>query len=231
MLAVCLAHLDLAIRATDVSDHEIVVVDNASERPLARAMPLAPPYRVLRCDTHHGFGAGCNLGARAARGDFLLFLNNDVLLRGDVLARMLRAFVDHPALGICGARLLFPDGSIQHAGVLMAPPPTGPYHLNRKGPPEHVAVERERFQAVTGACMLVPRATFAALGGFDESFGFGYEDVDLCLRARRAGYDVRCVQRSCSLHFESLTPGRVELGGPSLGQFFARWEGRYTIDG
>ena len=79
--------------------------------------------------------------------------------------------------------------------------------------------------------MMVRGDVFDALGGFDESFSFGYEDVDLCLRAGQKGYDVRCVQNSKSLHFESMTPGRVRLGEPTLGQFFTRWDGRYTIDG
>jgi GT2 family glycosyltransferase len=232
LLGLCLTHLAQAAAAAGLDRHRIVVVDNASRRPLAPVMADCPAYEVIRLDTHHGFGAACNLGARRWPGDLFLFLNNDVFLLGDCMTGMVRAFETNPDVGICGSRLLFPDGTIQHAGVLMSGPPTGPYHVGRKRAPEAVSDARERFQAVTGACMMVRRDVFDELGGFDPFFeGFGYEDVDLCLRAGQRGYGVHCVQTSRSLHFESMTPGRVEFASPSLELFFKRWDGRYTIDG
>lgn len=231
LLQFCLMHLEQAAEQVDVSAHRIVVVDNASRRPTPPAMNRCPRYDLLRCDTHHGFSVGCNLGASHAPSDFLLFLNNDVFLIGDTLKEMFQAFATHANLGICGTRMLFPDGTIQHAGVVMGPPPNGPYHIGRKEHPSNVSRARERFQAVTGACMLVRGDVFDALGGFDELFSFGYEDVDFCLRAGQKGYEVRCMQNSRSLHFESMTPGRTKLGEPTLAAFFTRWRGRYTIDG
>jgi len=231
LLRFCLIHLDAAATAANLPAREIVIVDNASVRHLPAALDGAPAYRRLRLDAHAGFGAACNRGAALAPADFYLFLNNDVLLADGALSAMMAEMAADPGLGICGCRLMFPDGTIQHAGVLMAGPPGGPYHVGRRQPPRAVPVTRTDFQAVTGACALVRRETFAAIGGFDETFTFGYEDVDLCLRARQAGWRVRCVQSPESLHFESMTPGRQELGAPTLGQFFERWLGRYTIDG
>jgi GT2 family glycosyltransferase len=231
LLQFCLAHLERAVCSADVSSHEIIVVDNASRTPTPAKMEGCPEYTLMRCDRHHAFAAGCNLAARQASGEFILFLNNDVFLLGDTLKGMFRAFAMHPDLGVCGTRLLFPDGTIQHAGVVLAPPPKGPYHVGRKGPPDNIARSRERFQAVTGACMLVRRDVYAELDGFDEFFKFGYEDVDLCLRAGQRGYAVRCMQDSNALHFESMTPGRVDMAAGTLEQFFERWLGRYTIDG
>ncbi|MEQ9814016.1 MAG: glycosyltransferase family 2 protein [Azospirillaceae bacterium] len=231
LLRFCLIHLGVAAAAAGLPVHDVVIVDNASIRHLPAALDGAPPYRRLRLDAHTGFSAACNRGATQAPADFYLFLNNDVLLARDALSAMIAAMAADPGLGICGSRLMFPDGTIQHAGVLMAGPPGGPYHVGRRQPPRAVSVSRTDFQAVTGACALVRRETFEALGGFDETFTFGYEDVDLCLRARQAGWRVRCVQAPESLHFESMTPGRQALGAPTLGQFFQRWLGRYTIDG
>jgi GT2 family glycosyltransferase len=231
MLQFCLMHLARATERASLRAHQIVVVDNASRIPTPPALPFCPSYEIYRCDSHKGFGAACNLAAHRVQSDLILFLNNDVLLIGDTLALMAQTFAAHANLAICGSRLLFPDGTIQHAGVVLSPPPKGPYHLARKLPQHSVAMTKERFQAVTGACMLVRTDVFRLLDGFDEFFSFGYEDIDLCLRAGQQLYDVRCIQRSTSLHFESMTPGRQALGEPTLGQFFERWAGRYTIDG
>ena len=84
---------------------------------------------------------------------------------------------------------------------------------------------------MTGACLLVRTALWRDLGGLDESYPFGLEDVDLCLRARQRGARIFCSGETDSLHFESMTPGRVELDVPSRRLFMERWGGRYTIDG
>lgn len=225
LLRVCLQHVGAA------PDIAITVVDNASRWPCPSAMADAPAYRLIRFDQHCSFARACNLGARESAADFLLFLNNDVLLDRGALASMLAAFARHPRLAICGSRLIFPDRTIQHAGVVFGPGDIGPYHANRKQLAANVPRERERFQAVTGACLMIRREVFGSLGGFDEAYPFGLEDIDLCLRAGQAGHEIRCVQDTESLHFESMTPGRVELDPPSRALFMHRWKGRYAIDG
>jgi GT2 family glycosyltransferase len=231
LLRFCLLRLATAVHRAPIASHRIVVVDNASRVPLPPTLPDCPAYDLIRFDSHHGFAQACNLGVRHAPAELALFLNNDVLLADDALAVMTAAFDRYPRLGVCGARLAFPDGTVQHAGVVLAPPPKGPYHVARREPSHKAPTASERFQAVTGACMLVRGDVFARLGGFDEGFDFGYEDVDLCLRAGQEGYEVRCVQAPESLHFESITPGRPAFAVAALERFFAKWEGRYAIDG
>ena len=159
-----------------------------------------------------------------------LLLNNDVLLDPRALVDMRAALAADPTVGISGTRLVFPDGRVQHVGVRFAPT-LGPYHHARGRDAATVPRVLGRPQAVTGACMLVRGALWDELGGLDESYPFGLEDIDFCLRAGRAGWTVRCPQTVDSLHFESMTPGRVELDAPSRRLFMERWHGRYTIDG
>jgi len=231
LLRVGLQHLSAAGTHAGIGDPDIVVIDNASRWPCPDAMADAPAYRLRRFDRHRGFAAACNHGALMSTAEFLLFMNNDVLLDRGAVRSMLGAFAEHPGLTICGSRLVFPDRTIQHAGVVFGPREAGPYHLHRLRPAAQVPRDRELFQAVTGACLLIRRADFERLGGFDEAYPFGLEDVDLCLRAGQAGGEIRCLQDTESLHFESLTPGRVELDVPSRALFMQRWKGRYGIDG
>ncbi len=105
------------------------------------------------------------------------------------------------------SKLLYPDGTVQHAGVVICLDRV-PRHVYRGFPGDHPAVDRSRaFQAVTGACLLVRRAEFEALGGFDERFHNGYEDIDLCLRLRAAGRSVRYCHTSVLYHLESVSRG------------------------
>ncbi len=232
LLRVALQHLAVAGREAGLDRLVIAVLDNASRWPCPPAMDDAPAYRLHRFDQHHSFAVACNHAARQADTDFLLFINNDVLLDRMALRSMLQAFEDHPHhLAICGTRLVFPNGSIQHAGVVFGPGDIGPYHLHRLQPAALVPRDREQFQAVSGACLLIKRTNFLALQGFDESYPFGLEDIDLCLRAGQAGGEIRCCQDTASLHFESMTPGRVELDVPSRALFMQRWKDRYAIDG
>lgn len=208
---------------------QVIVADNASPRPyLASAFP-DPRVGLLRFDTQTGFGAACNRAVEACDAEYLLFLNNDVLLDGPTLAGMMQ-HCEAPGVGAVGACLYFPDGRVQHEGVVFGAEDIGPYHLNRGSYQEPRADSRD-FQAVTGACLMVSRALFQEIGGFDEAYAFGLEDIDFCLRVRQSGQRVVCVKAGRSLHFESLTPGRVELDVPSRRLFLERWRGKYSIDG
>jgi len=234
LLRACIAHLAAALAELPPAAHRIVVVDDASDLPL-RASELrsagrnVPALEVVRHDTHHCFAASCNAGAARGAGDRILLLNNDVLLHRMALVDM-QALLAKPSVGICGARLVFPDDTIQHCGVVFGPGEAGPCH-DRRRVPTHLVPRRPRvLGAVTGACMLIRRACFEELGGLDDSYPFGLEDVDLCLRARRRGWQVVCAQAHDSLHFESMTEGRVALDVASRRLFMERWRGAYGID-
>jgi GT2 family glycosyltransferase len=185
--------------------------------------------RLLRFDVHTGFAAACNRAMKECKAQQLLFLNNDVLLDRSSLVQMLRHSCE-AGIGVTGAWLYFPDGRVQHRGVVFGREDIGPYHLDRGRFLEPCGPVQE-FQAVTGACLMVSRELFSQIGGFDESYSFGLEDIDFCLRVRQGGQQVVCVSAGRPLHFESLTPGRVELDVSSRQLFLTRWRGKYTIDG
>lgn len=232
LLHVCLEHLQRALERVPTSvPHRIVVVDDASPFPYDGPALRVRGAEILRFDVHRSFARACNAGAARHAGDGVLLLNNDVLLAPDALADMLDALETVPGAGICGTRLLFPDATIQHCGVVFGGGVRGPYHVHRGRPGHAVARSVAEFQAVTGACLLARREVWDALGGLDEDYPFGLEDVDFCLRARQHGWRVVCAAEADSLHFESTTPGRAELDVSSRALFLRRWHGRYTLDG
>lgn len=232
LLRFCLEALQRALhRVLPAAPHEVVLVDNASEFPYVEDFYRGRGVVLLRYDTPQRFARANNLAARRQPNDFYLLLNNDVLLAEDALLCMLRLLGQESGAGICGARLVFPDGSIQHSGVLFGPGKQGPYHCWRGRPLHLVPAMNREYQAVTGACLLVRRRVWEELGGLDEDYVFGLEDIDFCLRARQRGWRVMCCSEVASLHFESLTPGREALDVPSRRLFMTRWGGRYSVDG
>ena len=230
MLGFCLQGLRRALAELPGGAHRLVVVDNAATTPYL-ADDLGADVELLRFDLHRSFARANNLAAERFPNDLYLLLNNDVLLAETALARAVELLERAPGAGVCGSRLLFPDGTVQHCGVVFADGKRGPYHFARGRPTRAVARANREWQAVTGACMLVRRAVWEELRGLDESYPFGLEDVDFCLRARIAGWRVLCCDDVDSLHFESSTPGRAARDVDSRRLFLSRWRGRYGIDG
>lgn len=214
---------------------EVLVVDNGSTDATPQELPalgqalLGSAFRALRSEENLGFARGCNLGARHARGRFLFFLNNDTLALPGWAEPLVARLED--AGGIVGSRLLYPGAErVQHAGVAFTPGPKV-CHAFEHFPAAHPAVQRPRpVQAVTGAALALPRQLFEALGGFDEGFRNGLEDVDLCLRAGLAGQPVICEPASTLIHFTSQTPGRFDAETANAQRFATRWMGRIRPD-
>src|SRR5207302_1634861 len=153
-----------------------------------------------------------NAAARAARGDFLLFLNNDVEVRTPGWMEAMLEQALRPEVGAVGARLLFPEGFVQHAGVVLGlggiaghpgrllAPSSGGYHRS-------FDVVHD-YSAATAACLLLRRALFLEAGGFDEDrLPVGFNDVDLCLRLRQRGLLIVYTPFAELLHHESLSRG------------------------
>lgn len=232
LLRHCVSALDRALAAVDGPvQSRFALVDNASPIPYSDVIAQRAETTLVRFDVGQSFARANNHAARACPADFYLMLNNDVLLGDGALAGMWRIVHDRPDVAICGTRLLFPDGSVQHCGVVFGPGSTGPYHYRRRLPADVVSRAEREWQAVTGACMLVRGDVWRLLAGLDEAYPFGLEDIDLCLRARQRGWRVVCSNDTDSLHFESMTPGRVALDVGSRRLFMERWRGRYAIDG
>jgi GT2 family glycosyltransferase len=208
-------------------ESEIILVDDAStDGTRAWLAGLAAPCRVLRNDANRGFAATCNRGAAAAAGDFLFFLNNDLVLTPQWLPPMLDAFARFPAAGVVGnVQLDAATGAVDHAGIL----------FNHLGKPEHRKTlppgsrwlgrpAWRRVPAVTGACLAVRREVWRQLGGFDEAFVNGGEDIDLCLRARAAGLRNYVALRSVVRHHISSSAGRKLRDEQNSYRLVQRWE-------
>ena len=187
---------DGVLNRTEYGALELIVADNGSEEPealaLIEALAADPRVRVLRRPGAFNWSALNNAAARAARGEVLVLLNNDVaVLRPDWLA-VLASHAVQPDVGAAGAKLLYPDGRVQHAGVVTDLEGV-PRHLFRyaaagdAGPCGMMALARSVW-AVTGACLAVRRELFFAVGGLNEALPVAYNDVDFCLRLAAHGH-------------------------------------------
>jgi GT2 family glycosyltransferase len=172
------------------------------------------------------FARMCNLAAASPQchGDYLLFLNDDVTPISDGWLNRMLSQAQQPGTGAVGALLYFPDGRIQHAGVMIGTP-NGAGHPGRLSNGSSIwpwlTMTRE-VSAVTAACLLMPRSVFHAIGGFDEGFPVNYNDVDLCLRIRQAGHRIILEAGARLEHAESTTrePG---IRYSERRKFLERW--------
>jgi GT2 family glycosyltransferase/glycosyltransferase involved in cell wall biosynthesis len=211
MLARCIASLR---ERTAYKPYEIIIIDTGSEESPThdyyRVLESAENIRILS-DTSRPFNYSRvnNYGARESRGDLLLFLNNDVEITNSEWLDELVGWGTYPPVGVVGAKLLYPDGTIQHAGVVVGL--TGFAGHPFAGCP---AVSNglygdttwyRNYLAVTGACMLMRRNVFEELGGFDEDFLLCGSDVEICLRARKRGYRVMLNPFAELIHYEQQT--------------------------
>ncbi|HEX6457220.1 MAG TPA: glycosyltransferase family 2 protein [Solirubrobacterales bacterium] len=210
---------------------EVVVVDDASTDATPQLLAgLGEAVRSLRLERNMGFAAACNAGAAAARGEQLVFLNNDTEPEPGWLEALLAHAAEHPAAAVVGARLLYPTGAVQHAGVAFGQDGY-PHNLYAGFPADHSAVKKtRRLQAVTGACMLVRRESFERLGGFDEGYVNSMEDVDFCLRVGEAGGEVHYCPAATVIHLESASRGREDKFEPSVARYRERWRDRVHRD-
>jgi len=211
---------------------EIIVVDDASTDTTSTL--LAEYGERIRVVTHlanSGFASACNDGAAAAGGDYLLFLNNDTLPKEGWLDALVAYADRHPSGAAFGAKLLYPNGAIQHAGAVICQD-RFPRHIYGGFPSDHPAVNvSRRYQVVTGACMLVRRGPFREVDGFDTRFVNGYEDSDLCLRLGERGYEVHYCHESVLYHLESASrEGRTPDFELVTRLYVERWADRVRPD-
>lgn len=205
-----------AVFANSYENFEVLVVENNSEQQetfeLYRKLAENPRIRLLRWKKEFNYSAINNYAARAARGEYLLFLNNDV--RGTIsrgwLSEML-GVCQRPEVGAVGAKLYYPDNTVQHAGIVVGiggvagamfvglPKGRGGYL--------HKANLMQDLSACTAACLLVKAEAFRKAGGFEEKLAVAFNDVDLCLKLREQGYLIVYDPYAELYHDESKTRG------------------------
>ncbi|MFM1959258.1 MAG: hypothetical protein RL588_775 [Pseudomonadota bacterium] len=223
---------------------EVVVVDNGSTPEdaarLARLAAASERLKLVTGQGNVGFARGANLGARAARGDLLVFLNPDAFLGAGGVTALAEALSGRPSPSLAGARILNRDGTEQRGGRRGEVTPLSTLlslsTLARRAPALHrfeVHLEDEPMPSgvvetptVSGACFAMRRADFEALGGFDEGYFLHVEDIDLCWRARQAGGQV-VFQPAAEVvhvgHTSRANPLRVEYAkGCGLARFFRK---------
>ncbi|MFH1567317.1 MAG: glycosyltransferase [Gemmatimonadota bacterium] len=213
-------------------EYEVIVVDNGStDWTMYLLHAMEGDIRVISNDANLGFARACNQGAAEARGDFVLFLNNDTVPHPGWLQPLVALADSDPGIGALGAKLLYPDtGRIQHAGLAMVG--GVPEHLYRGLEADDPRVDAVRdLDMVTGACLMVRSDLLTGLGGFDTRYLNGVEDVDLCLRVRDAGYRVVYCPGSVLDHHEGVSEGRFDHVRDNVRQFLEQWGERFDEEG
>ena len=229
-------------KKTTWDNYEIIVIENNSTDPATFAYyeKAKQRYDGLKVVTYpekgFNFSGINNFGRKAAAGDYLLLLNNDVEVRnGDWLTELLRQCAHKGGAAICGAMLYYPDETLQHAGVITG---LGGYaghshKYKQKGGSGYLfrIATVQDFSAVTGACLLVKASVYDEVGGLDEQFAVAFNDVDFCLRVRDAGYRIAWTPYAELTHYESKSRGGDEKDPAKAARFAAEQQRLYTIHG
>ncbi len=213
---------------------EVIVVDDCSPDDPTMVLERVRGIRLVRNAENQGFIRSCNAGANIARGKYLHFLNNDTVVTFGWLDELLRTFDEFPGTGFVGSKLIYPDGRLQEAGGI----------IWRDGSPWNFGRDQDAALPVynyarevdycSGASIMLPKALFIELGGFDELYLPAYcEDADLALKVRDKGYRVLYQPLSTVVHFEGITSGTDTTSGVKSYQventkrLFERWQDRF----
>ena len=212
---------------------EIVLVDDQSPDDSVAVLSAIEGVRVIRNRSNLGFVESCNHGAREARGQYLIFLNNDTEVQAGWSDELVRTLTDVPDCGIAGSMLVYPDGRLQEAGGIVWRDGSAWNYGRMDDPRRPIYAYRRDVDYVSGAALAVPRALFLELNGFDTRYAPAYyEDVDLAFKVRDAGRRVIFQPRSVVVHHEGVTSGRDLASGVKAYQarnaktFLERWEPR-----
>lgn len=224
--------LTALIAAGEATSFEVILIDDDPQGDTTARLKAYGNLRVLQNQENLGFVHSCNRGAAAARGQFLVFLNNDTQVQPGWLDALLDTFAHQPDAGLVGSRLIYPDGRQQEAGGIVFRDGSAWNYGQLDDPyrPEYSYLREPDY--VSGAALAIRRDLFERLGGFDPLFAPAYyEDTDLAFRVRAAGYRVYYQPWSQVLHFEGVTAGRDETKPQGMkrfqainqAKFFERW--------
>jgi GT2 family glycosyltransferase len=223
----CIESIDATRGAGEV---DFVLVDNGSVQPetqtLLERLSARDDVQVMADARPFNWSALNNAAVALARGDVLVFLNNDIEAHQPGWLDVLSAQAMRAGVGAVGARLLYPDGRLQHCGVVIGVGGAADHLLagldGRQPGYLNMAITTRECAAVTGACLATRREVFDALGGFDESLGVDLNDIDYCLRAQREGLSVLYEAGAELIHHESPSRGFAG-GGRDIRRFIDRW--------
>ena len=206
-------------RKSTYRNYEILIVENNSEKEETfeyyRKLPdRYPKARVLTWEKEFNYSAINNFAAKEAKGEYLLFLNNDVeILTPDWMEEMLQNCQQENVAAV-GAKLYYPDDTIQHAGVVLGLGGIAGHIMCRasKEDPGYFGrmISVQEISAVTAACMMVKKSDFDAVGGLDETFQVAFNDIDLCMKFRAAGKKIIFTPYAELYHYESKSRGLEE---------------------
>ena len=187
---------------------EVIVVDDGCSDETVDALPQIAGVYYHRRAANGGFIAACNDGASRARGEYLIFLNNDTVPQPGWLDALLRTFDDEPRVGLAGAQLLYPDGRLQEAGGVVFADGSGWNYGKYESPDDPRFAYLRDCDYASGAAIAIPRALFERVGGFDTRYAPAYyEDTDLAFAVREAGLRVVYQPASKVIHVEGGTAG------------------------
>ncbi|NMG72315.1 hypothetical protein DNK49_12605 [Azoarcus communis] len=211
LLEMCVRSL---LERSTYANFEIIIIDNGSTEPETFALFEQLPsdrVRILRDEAPFNFSRLNNAGAAIAQGELLCLMNNDIEVLTPGWLEEMVSFATQPGVGCVGARLWYPDGRLQHGGVIIGLGGVAGHSHKYfpKGHPGyfHRAVLHQRLSAVTAACLVIRKAVYEQVGGLDESLAVAFNDVDFCLRVQAAGYRNVWTPYAEMNHHESASRG------------------------
>ena len=206
--------IDSVLARTDYAPYDIVIIDNGSDESetlrLLQSYANHPQCRVVRDPRPFNYAALHNAVVPGVRGDYILLLNDDVEVKANGWLREMVSLAMQQGVGAVGARLLYPNGTLQHGGVILVNGVAD--HAHKHLPADHPgymgrAQVRQNVSAVTAACMLLPKYVYLQVGGMDEELAVAFNDVALCLAIGQAGYRIVWTPYAELYHHESATRG------------------------
>ena len=227
MTVSCLESLE---RSPGYPVREVVLVDNGSIEPetreLRRRLEERPATRVIDYPGPFNWAAINNLAAATCRSDMVVFLNNDIVATSEGWLHALVELGQRPEVGAVGARLVYPDGKVQHAGVVLGMQGIATHLFNglRGDWIGYMGWDRvvRAYSGLTAACMLVRRVVFEEMGGFDPGYPVAFNDLDFCIRLGQAGYRLLYTPHAELTHYESVSRGQSGYSA-DFQLFLSRW--------
>lgn len=199
--------------------YEVIIADDVSSDATAELPKYAENLVIRRNKTNQGFLKNCNQAAEAAKGQYIMFLNNDTQVTSGWLSSLVRLLESDPTIGMAGSKLVYPDGRLQEAGGIIWSDGSG-WNYGRLDDPDKAEYNYIKdVDYISGAAILITSALWKQIGGFDERFAPAYcEDSDLAFEVRRAGCRVVYQPLSKVIHFEGISNG-TDVNGTGLKRY------------